>query len=49
MKSIVTLITASSLLAALAIAGPPTYNITDLGVVGSTPGQPYFITDTHSS
>src|ERR1700694_1608630 len=50
MKSIVTSIAASSLLAALAIAEPTRserqrYTITDLGPVGPTPGQPYFITN----
>ena len=46
MKSIVTLIAAASLLAAVAIAQPtPRYAVTDLGPVGGPPGQPYFITN----
>src|ERR1700687_632017 len=45
MKSIVTLIAAASLLAALAIAASPRYTVTDLGPVGGSPGSPYFITN----
>ena len=45
MKSIVTLIAAASLLAAVAIAESPRYTITDLGPVGQPPAQPYFITN----
>src|SRR5229473_8370729 len=45
MKPILTSIAASSLLAALAIAQPPRYTITDLGSVGGSPGQPYVITN----
>ncbi len=46
MKSIVTSIAASSLLAALAIAQPaPRYTVRDLGVVGGAPGQPFQITN----
>jgi len=46
MKSIVTLIAASSLLAALAIAQPaPRYTVRDLGPVGSAAGQPFVITN----
>ncbi len=44
-KPIVTSIAASGLLAALAIAQPPRYSVRDLGPVGNTPGQPYFITN----
>jgi probable HAF family extracellular repeat protein len=43
MKSILTSIAAGSLLAAFAIAQPPRYAVTDLGAVGGTPGQPYFV------
>ena len=43
MKTIVTWIAASSLLAALATAQPPRYTVTDLGAVGGAPGQPFFI------
>jgi hypothetical protein len=42
MKSIVTLIAAASLLAAVAVAESPRYTVTDLGPVGGPPGQPYF-------
>jgi len=45
MKSIVTLISAASLLAALAIAESPRYTVTDLGPVGRPPGSPYIITN----
>jgi probable HAF family extracellular repeat protein len=46
MKSTLTLIAASSLLAAVAIAQPrPGYTITDLGAVGGTPGEPYIVTN----
>ena len=46
MKSIVTLIAAASLLAAVAIAEPaPRYTVTDLGPVGGPPGLPYAITN----
>ena len=46
MKSILTSIAASSLLAALAIAQPaPRYNVRDLGPVGGAPGQPFLITN----
>ena len=44
MKWILTLIAASSLLATLAIAQTPSYNVTDLGTVGPT-GLAYFITN----
>ncbi len=44
MKSILTLMAASSLLAALALAQTPSYTITDLGAQGPF-GQPYFITN----
>jgi hypothetical protein len=44
MKSILTLIAVSSLLAPLALAQTPRYTITDLGAQGPF-GQPYFITD----
>jgi len=40
MKSIVTWIAASSLLAAFAVAQTPRYTVTDLGPVGGPPGQP---------
>src|SRR5690242_3610967 len=46
MKSILTSIAAGSLLATLAIAQPPRYNVIDLGPVGPPPGQPYFIANT---
>jgi probable HAF family extracellular repeat protein len=46
MKSIVSSIAASSLLAALAMAQPPRYTITDLGAVGGAPGQPFFLTNS---
>jgi probable HAF family extracellular repeat protein len=45
MKTITTLIAASSLLAALATAQPTHYTVTDLGAVGGPPGGPYFITN----
>ncbi len=45
MKSIVTLIAAASLLAALALAQSPRYAVTDLGAVGGPPGQSSFITN----
>ncbi len=46
MKSIMTSIAASSLLAALAIAQPaPRYAVRDLGAVGGAAGQPFLITD----
>jgi probable HAF family extracellular repeat protein len=48
MKLIMTSIAASSLLAALAMAQPARtlrYAIHDLGAVGNSPGQPYFITN----
>src|SRR5258708_17176371 len=45
MKSNVTMIAASSLFAALAIAQPTRYTITDLGPVGGPPGSPYVITN----
>jgi len=44
MKLILTFIAASSLLATIALAQPPTYTVTDLGALGPT-GQPYFITN----
>lgn len=44
MKSIVTSIAVSSLLAALAIAQTPSYTVSDLGAVGPN-GQPFFITN----
>jgi probable HAF family extracellular repeat protein len=44
MKSILTLIAASGVLAALAMAQTPSYTVTDLGAVGPT-GQPYFVTN----
>jgi probable HAF family extracellular repeat protein len=43
MKTIVTSIAAASLFAAFALAQPPHYTVTDLGVVGATPGQPFFV------
>jgi len=44
MKTILTSIAASSLLAALALAQPPQYTVSDLGtLVGGTYSQPYFI------
>lgn len=46
MKSMLTSIAASSLLAALAVAQPrPAYTITDLGSVGPAPGEPYVVTN----
>src|ERR1039457_5051516 len=45
MKTILTSMAAGSLLAAVAIAQPPRYTVTDLGAVGGPPGQPYFITN----
>src|ERR1700691_1509722 len=47
MKTIVTSIAASLLLAALAPAQPPHYTVTDLGAVGSTFGQPFSVTNTN--
>lgn len=44
MKTILTSIAAGSLVAALAIAQSPSYTVTDLGVVGPSPGQPFVIT-----
>jgi probable HAF family extracellular repeat protein len=44
MKSILTLIAASGVLAVLAMAQTPSYTVTDLGAVGPT-GQPYFVTN----
>ena len=43
MKTIVTSIAAASLFAAFAMAQPPHYTVTDLGAVGGTPGQPFFV------
>lgn len=43
MKTIMISITAGSLLAALAMAQAPSYTLTDLGAVGVTPGQPFYI------
>jgi hypothetical protein len=43
MKFIVTLIAASSLLAALAIAQPQRYTVTDLGTLGGTYSYAYGI------
>jgi probable HAF family extracellular repeat protein len=43
MKTIVTSIAAASLFAAFALAQPPHYTVTDLGAVGATPGQPFFV------
>lgn len=43
MKTIMTSIAAGSLLAALAMAQTPRYTLTDLGAVGVTPGQPFFV------
>ena len=43
MKSIVTSIAAGSLLAALAIAQPPHYTVTDLGTLGGASGAAYGI------
>jgi probable HAF family extracellular repeat protein len=42
MKTIMTSI-AASMLATLAVAQPPRYTVTDLGAVGATPGQPFFV------
>jgi len=44
MKSILTLISASSMLAALALAQTPSYTLTDLGALGPN-GQPFVITN----
>src|SRR5580658_4670859 len=44
MKSNLTLIAASSLLATLALAQTPSYTVTDLGAVGPN-GQPFAITN----
>jgi probable HAF family extracellular repeat protein len=43
MKTIMTSIAAASLFAAFAMAQPPHYTVTDLGPVGATPGQPFFV------
>ncbi|MGA3074598.1 MAG: hypothetical protein ABSG56_12980 [Bryobacteraceae bacterium] len=43
MKTILTSIAAASLFAAFAMAQPPHYTVTDLGAVGGTPGQPFFV------
>src|ERR1017187_10903541 len=43
MKTIMTSIAAASLFAAFAMAQPPHYPVTDLGPVGATPGQPFFV------
>lgn len=43
MKTIVTSIAAAGLFAALAMAQPSRYTVTDLGAVGATPGQPFFV------
>ena len=43
MKTMMNSIAAGSLLAALAIAQPPHYTVTDLGAVGVSPGQPFFV------
>jgi probable HAF family extracellular repeat protein len=43
MKTILTSIAAGSLLAGLAMAQTPSYTVTDLGAVGATPGQPFFV------
>jgi probable HAF family extracellular repeat protein len=43
MKTIMISITAGALLAAFAIAQAPSYTVTDLGAVGATPGQPFYI------
>jgi probable HAF family extracellular repeat protein len=45
MKTILTSLAAGTLLAALAPAQPPRYTVTDLGAVGSTLGQPFFVTN----
>jgi probable HAF family extracellular repeat protein len=45
MKPIAASIAASILLAAIAAAQPPRYTVTDLGAVGSTIGQPFFVTN----
>jgi uncharacterized membrane protein len=45
MRSILTSIAASSLLAAFAMAQPLRYTVRDLGAVGGAPGQPFFITN----
>src|ERR1700691_4777991 len=47
MKTIVTSIAASLLLAALAPAQPPHYTVTDLGAVGSTFGQPFSVNNSN--
>jgi hypothetical protein len=49
MKSIVTSIAASSLLAALAIAQPPRYTVTDLGTLGGTSTPHLFSADATSN
>ncbi len=43
MKSTLSLIAASILLATLAMAQPPRYVVTDLGTLGSTFSQPFFV------
>ena len=43
MKTIMTSIAASSLFAAFAMAQTPSYTVTDLGAVGGTPGQAFYV------
>jgi len=43
MKPTLALIAASCIFTAVAVAQPPNYTITDLGPVGGTPGQPFYI------
>jgi len=43
MKTMMTSIAAGTLLAAFALAQAPRYTVTDLGPVGGTPGQPFFV------
>jgi probable HAF family extracellular repeat protein len=43
MKTIMTSIAAGSLLTAFAMAQTPHYAVTDLGAVGVTPGQPFYV------
>jgi probable HAF family extracellular repeat protein len=43
MKTMMTSITAGVLLAAFAMAQTPSYTVTDLGAVGGTPGQAFFV------
>lgn len=43
MKTILTSIAAGSLLAALAMAQAPSYSVADLGPVGGTPGQAFYV------